>query len=166
MRPSSNDPRPSVCTSFPTPCRCYRSTPHPPTSPCCTDKAPDLLRSFALFTLVPFSSSPLYCQGSIHWLSCWVQVRGGQHCFPPLGPRQLGLCPAVPPGPSPSFFSPNLAAEEVEIPQLHPKTSSGTLCLKICFLFLLLRKGLLKKKNGMFLTAFLWFLFPKPSFFS
>lgn len=40
----------------------------PLTSPCCTDKGLDLLRSFALFTLVPFSSCPLYCQGSIHWL--------------------------------------------------------------------------------------------------
>lgn len=79
------------------------------------------------------------------------------------GPRQLVLCPAVPQS-SLGFSFPNLASEEVQIPPLCPKTSRGALCVleyTSCS-----SSSSRKSKNGRFLTASLWFLFPKPYSFS
>lgn len=81
----------------------------------------------------------------------------------PTGPRQLLLCLVVP-QPSLGFSFPNLASEEVQIPPLCPKTSRGALCVLEYTSCSSSSSG--KSKNGRFLTASLWFLFPKPYSFS
>lgn len=140
---------------------------HPPPSPARAAQTKALIcKELCIVHFGTFQLIPPFLPG-LHSLALVLGAGEGRSALiSSPGPPTAWPLPCSAPGPSPSFFSPNLAAEEVETPHLHPKTSSGTLCLKICFLFLLLRKGLLKKKNGMFLTAFLWFLFPKPSFFS
>lgn len=130
MRQSSNGPRPCLAHPFLIPFGCYRvrwllPTPHTRTpAPLLHSGKP---RSAELCTVVsgtlllipPFSGSGSLGPGA---------GEGGSALPFSHGALLLVVRPAVPP--APPLVSPlNLTAEEIQIPQLCPKTSSGALCV-------------------------------------
>lgn len=131
LRQSSSGLRPSVCASFPTPCRCYRVC-WPPAPVLCSERP---WSAKELCTILwQLSAHPPFSARAPFGGSLGLDAGEGRSALP-FSHRDPTAWPL------PWFLSPNLAAEEAQIPQLDPKTSSGTLCLKICFLFLLLRRG-------------------------
>lgn len=161
LRQSSNGPRSSVHASFPTPSRCYRVCWSP--APVLLSEMPwsarELCTVFGTFQLIPFSARAPF-GGSLG-----LGVGEGRSALPfsHEAPTAWPL-PCRAPWTLPSFSSPNLAAEEAQIPQLDPKTSSGTLSVSSnMFSVPPPKERVIKEKEWHVLDCLPWFLFPKPS---
>lgn len=146
MRQSSNGPRPFVsripsssCSDVTGSAGYYPSPTHAHQRLCCTAESPDPL-SLALWSQAPCCSSPHFLA-----VALWgqVRVRGVSSAFLPWGPTACRP-PCSAPGPSPSFSSQPDCRGDSNPSAVSKDKFRGSLCLKIYFLLLLLRKGLLR----------------------